>query len=111
MRLRREMRGPLLSILAGCLIVAALIWGPSAYGVLTAGDRLPPRLAGATTPQDVVVTLSFRPEVFHVRELSRYGVFGGTPEGDRKVTLLQVPPPNLLALGQLYWIHSIEPAR
>jgi hypothetical protein len=106
---RRETRGPLLSILAGCLIVAALIWGPSAYGVVTSGDRLSGELSGAGEPRDVVVSLSFRPQVFHVRELSRYGVFGGTSQ-DGSMTLLQVPPANLRALGQIYWIRSIDPA-
>jgi hypothetical protein len=107
---RRELRGPLLSIVAGFLIVAALIWGPSAYGVLTSGRRLPAGTAASTEPRDVVVRLSFRPQVFHVRELSRYGVFGGTAE-DGSVTLLQVPPANLRALGQVYWIRSIEEAK
>jgi taurine transport system permease protein len=94
--------GALPSIVVGVRLGIGYGWR-----ALIAGEML----AGATAPQDVVVTLSFRPEVFHVRELSRYGVFGGTPEGDRKVTLLQVPPPNLRALSQLYWIRSIDPAR
>ncbi|MQA95272.1 MAG: hypothetical protein GEV11_11735 [Streptosporangiales bacterium] len=105
---RPDARGPLLSLAAGALIVAALIWGPSAYGVVTAGGRIDPELRAATGPRDVTVRLTFRAEVFHVRELSRYGIFAGSPS-DGVVHLARVPPPNLTALAQVYWVDAIEP--
>lgn len=101
-------RGPLASLGAGVLIVTALIWGPSAYGVLTASSRLDQGLRGATGPSDVTVRLSFSAEVFHVRELSRYGIFAGSPR-EGVVRLARVPPENLPALAQVYWVDTIEP--
>lgn len=102
------MRGPLISLAAGVLIVIALIWGPSAYGVATASGRLAPELREATGPRDVTVRLTFKAEVFHVRELSRYGIFAGSPS-EGVIQLARVPPQNLPALAQVYWVHTIEP--
>lgn len=102
------MRRALVSLAAGVLIVTALIWGPSAYGVLTASSRLAPELSEATGPRDVTVRLTFNAEVFHVRELSRYGIFAGSPR-EGVINLARVPPENLPALAQVYWVHTIEP--
>jgi len=110
LRVPADLRAPLLKLLAGVVVITALVTGPSLYGAATAGGKLPARLAGASGPSDVVVTLTVKAEVFHISVLSGYGVFGGT-QTDRQVVLLQVFPDGLRALSRIYWVRSIAPFR
>ncbi|MQA78701.1 MAG: hypothetical protein GEV10_09520 [Streptosporangiales bacterium] len=107
-RIRRAMLAPLASMLAGVFLIAALIEGPTLYGMVTAGSKLSPQLANVSGPTGIEVNLSFPAQTFHVRQLSEYGVFGGTPSDD-KVILVNVSPANVRALSYVYWISSIEP--
>jgi len=112
MRLPADLRAPLLKLLAGVVVVAALVTGPSLYGAGTAGGKLPAALASARGPSDVVVTLTVKAEVFHIGVLSAHGVFGGTPSGsgsDRQEDHLPVFPADLRALSRIYWVRSIAP--
>jgi hypothetical protein len=58
-----------------------------------------------------ITVVSVSHEFSHEFRDERSGVFGGTPEGDRTVTLLQMLPPNLRLLARLSWTRSIDPAR
>lgn len=58
-------------------------------------------------PVDVVVTLPFPPERFHVLALQQFGRVSGT-EGNR-VELRGVRPPDLRAIARPYWVRGVEP--
>lgn len=94
---------------AGVAIIAAMVWGPGLYGIVTAGDRLAPELQAAEGPVNVRVSLSFRPGTFQRQELSDYGVFGGIR--GNSVVLFNVSPAGLHRLDDLYWVDGIEPLR
>jgi hypothetical protein len=94
---------------AGVAIIAAMVWGPSLYGMLTAGGRVAPELESADGPVNVRVELSFRPGTFQRQQLSEFGVFGGIR--GNSVVLFNVSPTGLGRLDDLYWVDGIEPFR
>jgi hypothetical protein len=98
----------LLQLLAGVLLIAAMIVGPTVFGIVTQSTRLDPSLASVNRPANVAVTMDFEPQGFHMRMLQRYGVFGGKMS-DRRVRLYQVPPDDLESLSHIYWVTSIKP--
>ena len=99
----------LVRLAAGVAIIAAMVWGPGLYGMVTASGRLSPELKGADGPSNVRVTLSFRPGTFQRQALSDYGIFGGI-RGNSMV-LFNVSPAGLHRLDDLYWVDGIEPFR
>jgi hypothetical protein len=94
---------------AGVAIIAAMVWGPGLYGMLTAGGRIAPELKSADGPVNVRVTLSFRPGTFQRQELSKHGIFGGIRGNG--VVLFNVTPAGLHRLDDLYWVDGIAPFR
>jgi hypothetical protein len=98
----------LVQLLAGVLLIAAMIVGPTLFGIVTESTRLDPSLAGVNRPANVAVTMDFEPQGFHMRTLQRYGVFGGK-SSDTRVRLFQVPPEDLESLSHIYWVTSIKP--
>jgi hypothetical protein len=93
----------------GVAIIAAMVWGPAAYGMLTAGGRADPELKSAGGPVNVRVSMSFRPGSFQRQELSKYGVFGGIR--GHSVVLFNVSQAGLRNLDDLYWVDAIAPFR
>jgi hypothetical protein len=91
----------------GVAIIAAMVWGPGAYGWLTSGERLAPGLANADGPVNVMVRMSFRPQTFHRQALADYGIFGGIRGSS--VVLFNVSPARLHRLDDLYWVDAIVP--
>jgi hypothetical protein len=94
---------------AGVAIIAAMVWGPGLYGMLTAGGRIAPELKSADGPVNVRVGLSFRPGTFQRQALSKYGIFGGIR--GNSVVLFNVSPAGLHRLDDLYWVDGIVPFR
>ena len=102
-------RMALMRIAFGGLLVALLYGGPYAYGLATADDKLADCLAGNTSPQNVVVKLSYVPGPTQLEDLQRYGRYGGSGGELNNVVLLGVPPQNVTLLSRLYWVTSVKP--
>lgn len=100
-------RSAMVRILIGALLVAAMIFGPAAYGTATSGDRVAEELKSVDGPINVIVKLSFKPSAYHQEELGQRGVFGGIR--DESVILLNVTPQAIKQLSHIYWIDKIEP--
>ncbi len=56
---------------------------------------------------DVLVTLAFVPDRFHVQELQRFGRVSGTR--DNQVEVRSVNRANLHRLARPFWVESVEP--
>jgi hypothetical protein len=54
---------------------------------------------------DVVVTLGFPPEDFHIRLFQGYGVVSGV-QGNR-ILLKRVRPEEVRRIAQYYWVRRI----
>jgi hypothetical protein len=75
---------------------------------LRAPNKLAPSLPRAgRDPVDVVVTLPFAPERFHVLVFQRYGRVSGTL--GHQVELRAVRPSDLLTVARPYWVTRVEP--
>lgn len=56
---------------------------------------------------DVVVTLPFVPQRFHVQEMQRFGRVSGTREN--RIEVRRVERANLTRLARPFWVESVEP--
>ena len=106
----RPLRRPeLRNLLAGIVLLLAVLYGQPIYGLLTAAERVDRRLLDAAAPVDVVVVLPFQPERFHNERLAQYGVFSGRDRAVNRIRLRHVTPENLRSLAHLPWIERVEP--
>lgn len=91
---------------AAAALAGYLAW--QGWLTLRAPGKLAPGLGHARSGAvDVVVTLPFPPERFHVLALQQFGRVSGT-EGNR-VELRGVRPPDLRAIARPYWVRGVEP--
>jgi hypothetical protein len=102
-------RGPLVRLVVGVLLIAAIVGGDDLYGWATGPSKISSELDGAEDRVNVVVHLPFTPERYHLEELSQLGAFAGRAGGQRQVRLLRVTPGGLTAISRLPWVSSIEP--
>ncbi len=95
------------------LLAVGVLWGGwGAFVGLTAPGRIDPALKPALrqeAPLDVVVTLGFPPEDFHIRLFQGYGVVSGV----RGTTVLvsRVRPEDVQRIARYYWVSRITPQR
>ena len=64
-------------------------------------------LAGATEKVNILVTLPFPPERFHVQLLQAYGRVSGTQ--DNAVEVRGVKRADLVSVARPYWVRRVEP--
>lgn len=95
-------------LVAGGVLIGAILFGQDVYGFATAGGRLDPALAGAAGPRTVIVVLDFPPERFHNERLALYGMFAGRDRAVGRIRLRNVTPENLARLSRLPWVSRIE---
>jgi hypothetical protein len=74
---------------------------------LAAPGKIAPGFAAGAQRVNVVVTLPFVPERFHVLKFQRYGRVSGT-EGN-SVEVRGVRQADLAALARPYWVRRVEP--
>jgi hypothetical protein len=105
MRLARAIlassKGRIVMILLG----AILAWQLSL--TLAAPGKIVGEFPADASRLDVVVTLPFSPERFHVQELQRFGRVSGTSENT--IDVRGVNRGNLHALARPFWIRRVEP--
>lgn len=100
--LLRTTRGRLL---AG-LVVAVLAW--EAWLTVDAPRKISPELlAAGGSKVNILVTLPFPPERFHVLAFQRYGRVSGTL--DNSIEVRGVKTADLTAVARPYWVTKVEP--
>ena len=91
------------------LLALAVAWaGWEAFLRLSAPGRLEPELAGALASErmvNVVVTLGFAPEEFHIRLFQTYGVVSGVR--GTSILLNRVPVEDVTRIARFYWVRRI----
>jgi hypothetical protein len=90
------------------LAMAALWVGWQVYLELSAGRRVAADVQGALARQplvNVVVTLGFAPEEFHIRLFQTHGVVSGVR--GTAVLLNRVPAAEVARIGRYYWVRRV----
>ena len=75
--------------------------------ILAAPGKIAPGFATNAPKVDVLVTLPFPPERFHVMALQKYGRVSGTQ--DNSIEVRGVNKANLPAVARAYWVTRVEP--
>ena len=99
--LPRSLKGRLLLGALACY----LVW--QIWLTLAAPAKIAPGVAAQAGKVNVLVTLPFPPERFHVLVFRRYGRVSGTQ--DNSVEVRGVKPADLSALARYYWVRRVEP--
>lgn len=89
--------------------VAILYLGFQIYLFFAAPGKIAAELQTGTGRVNVLVTLPFAPERFHVLAFQRYGRVSGTRE--TSIELRGVAQENLRAVARPYWVSKVEPLR
>jgi len=105
--LRRLLASRVIRLLFALLLITAA-W----QGWLTwqAGPKIPPDLEAHVSPRgtvDLLVTLRFPPERFHILMFQRFGRVSGTR--DNAVEVRSVPVERVREIARLYWVRQIAP--
>jgi hypothetical protein len=92
------------------LVAVALLWiGWETYLVVSARWRLDPALArdlDAGGLVNVVVTLGFAPEDFHIRIFQGHGIVSGVR--GTTVLLNRVPAGDVRQISRYYWVQNVR---
>ncbi len=88
---------------AACCYVAWQVWLTIAAPQKIAG------LAGESEKVNIVVTLPFPPERFHVQRFQTYGRVSGTQ--DNAVEVRGVKRDDLRTVARPYWVTRVEPLK
>ena len=94
---------PRVRLLLGLLLLFGAWQG---WLVLSAPGKIASALVGRPRV-DVMVTLPFPPERFHVMAFQRYGRVSGTE--DNAIELRGVREADLVAIARKYWVRRIDP--
>ena len=93
----------------GRIAIAVLI-GYAAWQIwlsLAAPGKIAPGFRPDAQKVDILVTLPFAPERFHVIALQRFGRVSGTQ--DDSIEVRGVNKAKLLAVARPYWVRRVEP--
>ena len=74
---------------------------------VAAPGKIAPGFKADAKKVDILVTLPFPPERFHVIAFQKYGRVSGTQ--DDSVEIRGVNEANLLAVARPYWVRRVEP--
>jgi hypothetical protein len=88
------------------LAVAALWLGWQLWLTVAAGGKITAFPSGGERV-NILVTLPFPPERFHVQQFQTFGRVSGTQ--DNAVEVRGVKRTDLGALARLYWVKRVEP--
>ncbi len=107
MRLLHAMLGSAKGRLAIFAVAGYLGW--QVWLTIAAPGKLAAGLTGGGDKVNILVTLPFPPERFHVLALQRYGRVSGTE--DYSVEVRGVKSTDLAAVARPYWVRRVEPLR
>ena len=82
-----------------------LLWTIWLFAV--APGKVSPQIDRTRARVNLIVTLPFRPERFHVLMFQRFGRVSGTT--DDSVEVRGVDPQQLHAIARYYWVSRIDP--
>jgi len=85
--------------------VAYLAW--QGWLVLAAPAKIAPGFKEDAQKVNILVTLPFPPERFHVIAFQKFGRVSGTQ--DNSIEVRGVNRANLSAVARLYWVTRVEP--
>jgi len=92
--------------LLAALLVVAVGW--QVWLSVAAPGKLAPAVRSAQGPKvNLLVTLAFPPERFHVLAFQKYGRVSGTQ--DNAVELRGVNKADLTSVARPYWVIKVEP--
>jgi len=93
----------------GRIILAAVLFylGWQIWLSLAAPGKIAPGLEPGAQKVNVLVTLRFPPERFHVIAFQKFGRVSGTQ--DDSIEVRGVNPSNLRAVARPYWVLRVEP--
>lgn len=103
-RWRRLPRSARARLLLGALLLY-LLW--QAWLFLAAPYKVSPDIERGKARVNVMVSLPFAPERFHVLMFQKYGRVSGTT--DSAVEVRGVLPAQLNAIARHYWVSRIDP--
>ncbi len=86
-------------------LVCYLAW--QGWLLLAAPGKIAPGFNAGAQKVNILVTLPFQPERFHVIALQKYGRVSGTQ--DNAVEVRGVNQANLSAVARPYWVRRVEP--
>jgi hypothetical protein len=98
-------------LVAGVVLIAAVLFGQELYGWATATRRLDASLRNADAPSNVIVVLDFMPDRFHSERIREHGLFAGRDGALNRMRLRNVDPENLRRLARIPWVGRIEPMK
>jgi hypothetical protein len=87
------------------VIALWLAW--QAWLSVAAPGKVSPAIDRSKPKVNLLVTLPFRPERFHVLMFQKYGRVSGTT--DDSVELRGVLPENLNSIARNYWVSRVDP--
>ncbi|HEX8167340.1 MAG TPA: hypothetical protein VF601_16335 [Beijerinckiaceae bacterium] len=91
-------------------IVAGAVLGYLAWQLwltLAAPQKIAPGFTAERPRANILVTLPFPPERFHVLYFQRYGRVSGTQ--DNAIEVRNVRQADLAAVARPYWVRRVEP--
>jgi hypothetical protein len=100
------MRSSKVRVLLG---LAVLYAGWQVWLWLAAPGKISPDFPPAAQRVNILVTLPFPPERFHVQKFQQFGRVSGTE--DTSVEVRGVQRSALEAIARIYWVRRIEPLK
>ena len=101
---RNVLASPKARIVAGA-VVAYFAW--QLWLTLAAPQKIAPGFTAERPRANILVTLPFPPERFHVLYFQRYGRVSGTQ--DKAIEVRNVRQADLPAVARPYWVRRVEP--
>lgn len=87
------------------LLLLYLLW--QVWLSLVAPHKVSPEIERGKPRVNIMVSLPFEPERFHVLMFQQYGRVSGTV--DKSVEVRGVPPNRLNEIARHYWVSRIDP--
>ncbi len=107
MKLLRAMLGSRKGRVVLAVLVCYLVW--QAWLSLAAPSKIVDEFPGSRERVNVLVTLSFPPERFHVQIFQGFGRVSGTQ--DNSIEVRNVKRTDLAAVARPYWVRRVEPLK
>lgn len=107
MRLLRAMLGSRKGRVVLAVLVCYLVW--QAWLSLAAPAKVVDDFPGSRERVNILVTLSFPPERFHVQVFQGFGRVSGTQ--DNSIEVRNVKRTDLAAVARPYWVRRVEPLK